>query len=210
MERIGFIVTLAVLSFSLAGCGKSAAPAGADAGADAGASADATATVTSSITINDNDGPDIVVFKFLESVRLGEDLVAETLLTPIAQEKTKAMNMVVAPPGSDTASFRVGQVKPTGQDLCEVQSQWTDLDDEGKPKTDEIIWSVRRVNGRWRIAGMAAKIFPDLPPVVMNFENPEDMIQQRKMAEEEATRRQSGSQELEARKTGDPFQQNRQ
>ncbi len=202
MERASFLVATAVLACSFAGCGQSDAPANPVAAGPA-APAD--------ISINDNDAPEVVVFKFLEAVRLGEDKLAEGLLTPLAQEKTKANGMEVAPQGSDTAIFRVGAVQRDG-DTCQVQSQWTDLDGTGSPKTDEIIWTVRRTGGAWRIAGMAAKIFPDLPPVVMNYEDPEEMVRQRQLAEEEAQRRHAapGPENREARRTGDPFQNSQQ
>ncbi len=202
MERASYLVATAVLACSFAGCGQSDTPAKPVTGGPA-APAD--------ISINDNDAPEVVVFKFLEAVRLGEDKAAEGLLTPLAQEKTKANGMEVAPQGSDTASFRVGAVQRDG-DTCQVQSQWTDLDGTGAPQTDEIIWTVRRTGGAWRIAGMAAKIFPDLPPVVMNYEDPEEMVRQRQLAEEEAERRHAapGPENREARRTGDPFQNSQQ
>ncbi len=205
MERVSLLVATAVLTWSFTGCGQSDQPAGSS--VDVPVTVGTTVATAPSLSINDDDAPDMVVFKFLEAVRLGEDGVAESLLTPLAREKTRAMDMVVAPPGSDTASFRVGEVQRNG-DICQVLSQWTDLDGNGEPKTDEITWTVRRVGSAWRIAGMAAKIFPDLPPVVMNYEDPEEMVRQRQLAEEEAARRHSAAppENREARRTDDPFQ----
>ena len=153
--------------------------------------------------------PDEAVQSFLEAVRLGNDEVAGSMLTKLAQEKTSEMEMVVAPPGSDTATFRVGKVEKVGSDGAQVDSEWTDLDHEGNKRTDNITWILRQEAGQWRIAGMATKIFQDQEPVVLNFENPQEMLEKQQVAEEEAMRR-ANEQSLEARKPEDPFQGNTQ
>ncbi len=66
---------------------------------------------------------------------------------------------------------------------------WTDIDDEGEPHADEIIWALRHEPEGWRIAGMATKIFEDQPPLLLNFEDPEDMQRKQRLAEEEMERR---------------------
>ena len=64
----------------------------------------------------------------------------------------------MAPPGSDTARFEVGSVEYVVKDeLAHVDSTWTDVGDDGKPHTDEIIWALRLDAQGWRIAGMATK-----------------------------------------------------
>lgn len=153
-------------------------------------------------------GPAEAVFTFLEAVRQGNDEQAGGMLTQLAQEKTAEMNMVVAPPGSDTASFEVGEVENVSDDSVHVASVWTDVDHEGNHRTDEITWILKRESSGWRIAGMATKIFPDQEPVALNFENPQEMLDKQQLAEEEARRR-AGSQSLEARKSEDPFQSER-
>ncbi|OHB82221.1 MAG: hypothetical protein A2W31_02670 [Planctomycetes bacterium RBG_16_64_10] len=151
--------------------------------------------------------PAQTVFCFLEAVRLGDDTAASHMLTDLARQKTAEINMVVAPPGSDTASFRVGQTTMVQDGLAHVACCWTDLDNEGKPRTDEIVWTVRRSGRGWRIAGMAAKIFPDRPPVQLNFEDPQEMLRQQKLVEHEAIQR-AGQQERQASRSADqdPFQ----
>src|SRR5262245_4285651 len=61
-------------------------------------------------------GADVAVFKFLEAVQHGKDKEAANMLTKMAREKTAEMEMVVAPPGSDTASFEVGEVQMINDD----------------------------------------------------------------------------------------------
>ena len=149
--------------------------------------------------------PAEAVQSFLEAVRLGNDDVAGLMLTKLAQQKTAEMEMVVAPPGSDTATFTLGKVEMIGTDGAQVDSEWTDLDQEGNKRTDYITWILRQENEQWRIAGMATKIFQDQDPVVLNFENPQEMLDKQQAAEEEAMQR-ANDQSKEARKPEDPFQ----
>ena len=151
------------------------------------------------------NGPEHAVFRFLEAVRTGSVDQAEAVLTPLAKEKTRQLNMVVAPPGSDTASFRVGEVLKTAAQTAHVKSEWTDLDAQGQPKSDTITWIVRQIDGKWLISGMSASIFPGQPALVLNFEDPEDMIRQQELVEAQRRLRAEAA-TLEARKPDDPFQ----
>jgi hypothetical protein len=102
------------------------------------------------------------------------------------------MEMVVAPPGSDTAKFRVGHVEVVDAQ-AQVHSEWTDLDSDGLLHTDEIVWLVRRDAEGWRIVGMSTEVFADRDPVLLNFEEPEEMLRQQQLAEEELARREHES-----------------
>lgn len=134
-------------------------------------------------------GPEVTVFNFLEAVRIGDDKTAAEMLTPLAREKTEELDMVVAPPGSDTASFEVGEVEMVAEDGAHVASVWRDIDEDGETQADEIVWMLRREFDGWRIAGMATKLFEDELPLLLNFEDPEDMIRKQQMLEEEMVRR---------------------
>jgi hypothetical protein len=139
---------------------------------------------------NDNiPGPDVAVYEFLEAVRTGDNEKSASMLTDLARERTAQMNLTVAPPGSDTASFKVGEVEVVSNELSRVACTWTDGDEDGKPKSNEIIWVLRREPQGWRIAGMATKIFEDELPLLLDFEDPEDMIRKQQLAEEEIERR---------------------
>jgi hypothetical protein len=136
------------------------------------------------------DGPDVVVAEFLEAVRSGNDQRAAELLTPLARERTAAMHMVVAPPGSATAQFKLCGVEMTF-DGAQVAADWTDLDTDGRPHTDRITWLLHQQDEGWRIAGMSSQVFADRPAVLLNFEDPADMLRQQQLAEEEIARRDS-------------------
>ena len=148
-------------------------------------------------------GPDQVIAEFLEAVRTGNDVKAAAMLTPLARQKTDEVEMVVAPPGSDSATFAVGAVKYVG-DRAHVSCDWTDLDVDGHPHTDCIVWILRQVPEGWRVAGMATQVFADREPVLLNFEDPQDMLRQQELAEQEIARRERQSPAASKNPTDEP------
>lgn len=141
-----------------------------------------------SSTSADNPGPERVTAEFLDAIRNGDDTKASVLLTTLARQKTEEMEMVVAPPGSDTASFKILATEIEG-DEAQVGTDWTDLDVDGRPRTDRIVWMLRKEADGWRIHGMATRVFADLAPITLNFEDPADMLRKQREAEEEIARR---------------------
>lgn len=133
-------------------------------------------------------GPEQVTAAFLEAVRTGDDARVSGFLTPLARERTAAMEMVVAPPGSETAKYQVRGVHAQGHD-ARVQTEWTDLDTDGLMHTDEIVWLLRHESEGWRIWGMTSRVFEDQEPINLNFENPQEMLERQQRAEEELARR---------------------
>ncbi|MCC7084980.1 MAG: hypothetical protein IT427_08235 [Pirellulales bacterium] len=140
--------------------------------------------------------PENAVGQFLEAVRIGNDETASLLLTPKARQKTAEAHLAVAPPGSPTATFSVGKVEfiSSSKDAAHVLSTWTDVGEDGTKNSDEIIWALRKETEGWRIAGslMRLKQFPNKPPLVLDYEDPEDMkrTMQKFYAEEEAAQNQ--------------------
>ncbi len=184
MWRTGWIVWSAVLAVGVMGCGGSDETAqrpksgGGEAQSGGGGNNGA-----------QQNGPAQAVFEFLEAVRTGNDDKAALMLTKMARRKTAEMNMEVAPPGSDTAQFKVGRVEYLAEDGARVASTWSDLDENSQKRTDEILWMVRRDPEGWRIAGVAATVFKGEPPLLLNFENPEEMIRKQEWVQQEVRRR---------------------
>ena len=128
--------------------------------------------------------PDQAVYEFLEAVRTGNDQKAAAMLSPLARQKTAEKQMVVAPPGSPTAKFTVGKVKikPDDNDGAYVSCTWSDvIDDQGTVRSDDIVWGVRHEPEGWRIVGMVLQVLPNEEPLVLNFEDPEDMIRKQQL-----------------------------
>ena len=174
----------------LLGCGKS----GGEPLADQTTTADEVAKIQAdaSDSAEETDAAASVVRDFLQAIKTGDETISNELLTPLARQKTAELDMAVAPMGSETATFTVGEVElpaEGGGDLAHVASTWTDIDDDGQEHTDEILWVLRREDEGWRIGGMATKVFEDRDPLLLDFEDPEDMRRKQQFAEAEMERR---------------------
>jgi len=190
MRNLCKITVWAFLALMAAGCNQWF---GTDPAATSSQSSDSK-TATSDDASNDSniaqsDRPEAAVREFLEAIRTGNDKKATEMLSTVAQQKTAALNRNVTPPASDTARFAIGKVEYVGEDGARVASTWTDLDGDGQPKSDEAIWVLRHEAAGWRIAGVAAVVFPGEPPLLLNFEDPEDMFRKQQWVREEIRRR---------------------
>lgn len=131
------------------------------------------------------------VVKFLDAMKRGDDAAARGLLTAVARKKTEELEISVAPPVPDTATYTVRDCEMVSEsnDLAHVATTWSDVDETGAPTTENIVWAVRLDPEGWRVVGMAMKIFEDMPPLLLNFEDPEDMVAKQEMVAEELTKR---------------------
>jgi hypothetical protein len=114
-----------------------------------------------------------VVYEFFDAVRQGQMEAAKQRLTPLALQRITANKMNIAPPGSPTASFQVGQVTARQDNHALVSLTWSDVDADGKRYNEFIHCELRIDAGQWRICGMAQDLGPGRPPVVMDFESPQ-------------------------------------
>jgi hypothetical protein len=174
-----------ILLVIVAGCGKTggtgqASNAQPDPGAAAGGDA--------AESVNKADGPAAVVAEFLEAVRTGNDETALRMLSKATRQKWVALNRAVTPPASDTAKFTIGKVDYL-EGGARVASTWTDLDADRQPTTTEAFWVVRQEDEGWRVAGVAGEAFPGGPYLILNFEDPQDMLRKLQWAREEMRRR---------------------
>src|SRR5205814_1548644 len=142
------------LAAVLAGCSQSAGKTDLDSAAGGSAAVD----------------PDKVVAEFLQALRTGNEAKASSLLTPTARQKTADAKLEVGLPASPSASFEVGEVELVAEDGAHVASTWTDVREDSEPRTDRIVWILRKETEGWRVAGMAIKIFDDQQPLILNFE----------------------------------------
>jgi hypothetical protein len=183
----GALLTVVGLCPSLVGCGQSNSESVAEQ-----TGTDKKVAVQDTDTKQDSADAATTVRDFLTAIKSGDETISNELLTPLARQKTSELNMAVAPMGSESASFTVGEVElpeEGGGDVAHVMSTWTDIEDDGQERTDEILWVLRREEEGWRIGGMATKIFPDQEALLLDFENPEDMQRKQQLAEAEMERR---------------------
>jgi len=187
MWRLLFAAWIGFLPAMLAGCGQSEGPAAAKATV---APANAEPAAEESATIPANLNPQETVIHYLQAVKDGDENQVAALLTATARRKTAEANIAVAPPGSETAEFSVGDMEIIDEDkkTAHVASIWTDQDEEGKPMTLRIVWVVRQDSEGWRIAGMITRLSPKEPVLVLNFEEPEEVVRRN---QEEIAKRQT-------------------
>lgn len=131
------------------------------------------------------------VTAFLEAIKRGDDAAARAMLTKVARAKTQELGISVAPPVTSTATYSIRECEliPGNEDLIHVGTTWTDTDPDGFTTTENVVWAVRLDPEGWRVAGMATRIFDDLPPLLLNFEDPEDMIAKQEMVAQELQKR---------------------
>lgn len=177
MSRKPWTLLAVVLVVAVTGCGGSdETPAAGDGNTDANSNQSAPA---------EKQGPAEAVAQFLDSFIDGDDEKTEAMLTGRARQQAAANNMVVAPPGSDTAKFKLGRVAYLPEDRAAVSCEWTDLDEEAT----EYVWMLRREPEGWRIAGVAAPVFDGEPPIQLDFEDIEQMQSKLNWVRDERLRR---------------------
>jgi hypothetical protein len=133
------------------------------------------------------------VVKFLDAMKRGDETAAREMLTRVARAKTEELGISVAPPVQDSATYTVRESEMVGEadDLAHVATIWSDVDEAGSTTSENVIWAVRLDPEGWRVVGMAMKVFDDLPPLLLNFEDPQDMIAKQEMVAEELSKRAS-------------------
>ena len=186
MWKMRWLVMSAIMAIVVTGCSK---PAGTTDSADVPNNAAGRSAESGGEDHAKLDGPAAALKEFLHALRTGDDRKATEMLSTVAREKMAAQNRNVTPTASDTASFAIGAVDYVNDDGARVVCHWTDLDEERQPKTDKAVWVLRREQGVWRIAGVAYQLFPGEEPLLLNFEDPEDMFRQQQWGREEIRRR---------------------
>ena len=176
----------AVLALLAVGCNKST-----DNSAAQPTSTAASSTTTAGPSIPSQD-PKVVVSGFLEAIRKGDNDGATKLLTKIARQKAEETGRCVAPAANDSARIEVDSVDyPTpSHDIAHVPTRWIDSDAAtGKQRTDKATWVCRLEQEGWRVAGFAAYIFEGEDPLLLSFEDPDDMAKKQDWLKKEIDRR---------------------
>jgi hypothetical protein len=133
----------------------------------------------------------VVVTDFLGALRRGDNDAATRLLSKVARQKVAETGRNIAPAANDRVQFEVDEaVFPTpDHKIAHVPARWTDLDEMGHSRTDKATWVCRLEDDGWRVAGFAAYVFEREDPLLLSFEDPEDMAKKQKWLSEEMARR---------------------
>jgi len=205
MRCTAFVAVVFLAAAGILGCGKSDNPpaaaigqGGTGSGSAEAPGAASPATPANPASISSLEPPAQAVYQWLDAIRTGNDVVATAMLTQVARQKALEQDRSVRPAASDTARFQIGSVEYIGEDGARVASKWTDLDENGQPQTDEALWVLRKEADGWRIAGVAATVFDGEPPLLLNFEDPEEMAKKQQWAREEIQRRYEAQQQAQA------------
>jgi hypothetical protein len=152
------------------------------------------------LPVNDASEPADVVDAFLRALKSGDEQVAEGLLTTTAQIESARHNLQVKPPGTPSATYKIGQSAVCEEDETEVhvETEWTENDAEDKATTESVIFVLRHETGGWRVAGMAAYLNNHKEPSFLNFEDPADMFSVLEIAAREAAAREAAEKEAAA------------
>lgn len=146
----------------------------------------------------------VAIRDFLEAIKRGDDPAARNMLTRLARAKTAEMGISIAPPVAPTATYSIREGESIGDsdEIVHVATTWTDTDADGFSTTDEVVWVTRLEPEGWRVVGMAMKVFEDSPPLLLDFEDPEDMIAKQKSVAMEIQKRAKASAGSDAVRTG--------
>ena len=88
------------------------------------------------------------------------------------------------------------------KDAAYVDSHWTETDQDGTAHTYEITWVLRKQSNGWRVAGMSTTVGASQRTLVLNFENPEQMLRNWREADAELAAEGSDSAAQQARGPG--------
>jgi predicted small lipoprotein YifL len=182
------LLAAGLVALAVTGCGKKEAPP-----ANIGAP-----TTDAGTAASKQDAPDAVVTAFLESLRVGNDTLASSLLTDVAQQETQKKGLKVQPPGTPDMTYTIGQTEyvTEAKDGAHVGSVWSEKLEGGEVASFEVIWVLRLQPQGWRIAGMAMPVGETGEPLFLNFENPEDLIEKWKASETQMVEGQPAGQNL--------------
>ena len=172
MDRIARLAFALLFGTSLfAGCGGGDA----DEGATTGGTQPATA-VAATGPAPSTDAATRAATDFLDAVLKGDTQRASARLTPQAIERIIASGKQFAPPGLETASFEIGQVRMPSPNQALVQCVLTDTPPDGSaPRKEEMCCLLKLVENDWRVSGIAYGIGPNQPWMLSDFETGNSM-----------------------------------
>jgi hypothetical protein len=164
MMRIGSLLSVALVSsVFVAGCGKdSATDSATEQAASPAPSNTGQAPNTEAVTQAAAD--------FLDAVLKGDTQRASNRLTPKSMERIIESGKQFAPPGLETATFRIGQVRMPSANQALVQCILTDASAPGSPRSEEMCCLLKLVEHDWRVSGIAYGSGSNQPWTLSDFE----------------------------------------
>ncbi len=137
------------------------------------------------------EGPREIVEMYLGAVKMGDAEITTALLTSYARQQAEISNIDVTPPGNTSANFEVGRMEYINEakDAAHVESRWMETDDTGYTQTLPSVWVLAHEEEGWRIAGVFVALFEGEPPLILDYEKPEEVVRKLELAKQEMIRR---------------------
>ena len=166
MDSLARVAVVFVLGISMyAGCG------GGDGGEGSTASGTQSTAAPATGPAPSTDAVTKAATDFLDAVLKGDTQRASARLTPQAIERIIASGKQFAPPGLETATFRIGQVRMPSASQALVQCVLTDTPADGSPaRNEEMCCLLKLVDKDWRVSGIAYGTAPNQPWMLSDFE----------------------------------------
>jgi hypothetical protein len=129
----------------------------------------AATTATSSGSSPSTEAVTRAASDFLDAVLKGDTQRASARLTPQAMQRIISSGKQFAPPGLETATFRIGEVRTPSTDKAFVHCILTDSS-TGAAHSEEMCCLMRLVDNDWRVSGIAYWAGPNLDGTMSDFE----------------------------------------
>jgi hypothetical protein len=134
------------------------------------------------------DGPDRPLAVFLKAICSNDQDTMFAMLTAAARDALRERDMSPGMNASDDASYEVLEFEYV-EEGAHVACNWVEKQEDGTPMKTPVIWIMHKEPDGWRVAGMAMRMFDDMPPVTFNFEDPVDMVHKQELINQEIARR---------------------
>lgn len=189
----GTLLALLLLAGMLGCGGKESEPAAVASTDDSTktVAAETPAKTDSPPTLITTEGPREIVQMYLDAVKVGDAKITTALLTSYARQQAEESNIDVTPPGSASATFEVGRMEylNDAKDAAHVESRWMETDEAGNVQALPSVWVLAHESEGWRIAGVFVALFEGEPPLILDYEKPEEVVRKLELARQEMIRR---------------------
>lgn len=178
-----FAIAVAALLPLTIGCGSGSAPTNSASNSEPSTVAQQTKPITqpqnalpTQVTVVDGAGtaPAQSVAVFLDSLRRGDEMAANAMLTSKAREELAKISFVIQPLGTPDGKYQIGRVgfPYAEKNVALVECVWQEPSVGSTPAVSmDIVCEVHEEAEGWRISGIGITEEGSVDTVVLDFEN---------------------------------------
>jgi hypothetical protein len=201
VTRLGIVIVL--VTGLAVGCSKPSDPANATTSNTSKTAGPANAVPAIKETDPNSNPVARAAYDFLDAMVKGDSQRASNRLTPQAMQRIIASGNQLAPPGMESATFKIGAIVDLSPGQAVAQCVITDTS-QGTPHSEEMCCVLRQVDNDWRVFGIAYGTTADKPWVLSNFETGQTIPIPRQSMNALAGNRPSGGQQTPAGAPANP------